>query len=272
MHACLGLVLTDFHLVCFYLWCVWVCWPSVRFDLLVLPFLVLPSSFACRVSVSECLQFCYGRLRCHRSGGLIHTVRQTPTRPIHLLPHLSLTLPWLWSVFVGATHPPGCSNVRPKPENCVCHEGAVTQGGLEYCLLPGTQRTISRVVLSSLSTTGCVSGRDRRLIVALWSWSWECSPSKSDKICFLLWLLCQPFWIISLNWATLHTDSHGYGCVVSSRHQPRPSGGAVGEGGEGWQLPGERQWVGAWSLCTLPIVSIWRSHTAQANRNTYLWH
>lgn len=115
------------------------------------------------------------------------------------------------------------------------------------------------------------TGRDRRLIVALWCWSWESSRSKSDKISLLQWLLCHTHtWIISLNWAALHTDYHGDGCVVSSRHQPRPRGGAVGAGGERRQLPGERQRVGAWSLCTLPIVSI--PQTALVNRKTWLWH
>lgn len=192
---------------------------------------------------------------------------------IHLLP-TSLTLPWLWSVFVGATHPPGCSNVRPKPENRLCHEDTTAEGGLECRLLPWTHGTIGQVVFflprHNRMCDPEETGRDRRLIVALWCWSWESSHSKSDKISFLLWLLCHPPWIISLNRAALHTDYHGYGCVVSSRHQPRPRGGAVSAGGERWQLPGERQWVGAWSLCTLPIVSI--PQTAPVNRNTWLWH
>lgn len=119
MRACLGLVLTDFHLVCFCRCCVWVCWPRVRFlDLFALPFLVLPSLFACRVSVSEqfAVQLQEWRLNSYCPAA------PSPPPPTHPLPHLSLTLLWLWSVFVGATHPPGRSSVRPKPENCVCHE------------------------------------------------------------------------------------------------------------------------------------------------------
>lgn len=219
------------------------------------------------VSVSACLLFCYRRLRCHRSCGLIHTVRQTPTPH----PPTSSSSPHTAVIIISVCW----SNTPP----CVQRRAAETW---KLCLSRGRRHRRWTGVLSVSGDSQhhhhnrmCdpgESGRDRRLIVALWCWSWESSLSKSDKIWFLLWLLCQPFWIICLKWATLHTESHGYGCVVSSRHQPRPSGGAVGEGGEGWQLPGERQRVGAWSLCTLLIVSIWKSQTAQVNRNTYLWH
>lgn len=123
--------------------------PRARFDLF---YLILFSLLACRVSVSVCLQLCSRRRRCHRSGGLIHTFRTSLRRPsTYFLIRPSHC--WDYDLWLLEQH---------------AHLGAATcgrnlktrapsaEGGLERCL-SGTQRTISRAALSSLSTTGCVT-------------------------------------------------------------------------------------------------------------------
>lgn len=83
------------------------------------------------------------------------------------------------------------------------------------------------------------------------------SLTKSTCIIFfcLLWLVHHLLWIIFM-YKTCHTDCHGYGSMVSSWHQPRSRRGLAGTRREGRQLPSERQWICAGSLCFVLVVSI----------------
>lgn len=101
--------------------------------------------------------------------------------------------------------------------------------------------------LNTLALPTSVTGRQQD---AVWT-------SLTQRTC-VKFVLCQVhhlMWIIFLN-ISHYIDCHGYGSMVSSWHQPCARGGFAGTGGEGWQLPSERQWVCARSLCIVPAVSM----------------
>lgn len=123
------LVLTEIHLVCFCLCCVRVLsvWsPCVaRF----VCFAILGSSFPVVCMWGFCLETRGGLVFAVKletlslpQGWLLHTHCAAPLAVFspYLLPSPSLALLW-WSVFVGATHPPGHRNVRPTTETGSCH-------------------------------------------------------------------------------------------------------------------------------------------------------
>lgn len=141
----------------------WVRGCRVWLDLFVLPVLVLLFPVVCMWG------YCLGT-----KGGLVFVVKlEAPslpqgrllhshcTGPLALLsPYLlsspPLVLPW-WPVFVGATHPPGCSNVPSKTEASITTRILSERWTGAGCCLSGLISQSAGYFFFSSDATGCLA-------------------------------------------------------------------------------------------------------------------